>query len=136
MLAKPVSRPCRRFLRYQHEGDYCSADRVWRLPLVAGSVRSARIQRIKAVDAIEKARGTVHVSSGSPVTGLWFRQGNPWALTWLVNLIGVDCFGHVTSGLALPNRQWHNVRTSRTSHAARASESPDIVNLTTPVWRV
>jgi hypothetical protein len=63
-------------------------------------VRSARIQR-EAVTAIQDAGGSVsydwqwipgdHWGSSVSPPG-----GKPWAPQWLVNLIGVDYFGHVT----------------------------------------
>jgi hypothetical protein len=90
--AKPVARPWQRFLRFTVRG-------LIVLVLVIGGglgwlVRSARIQR-EAVAAIEKARGGVSYdwewSNGKSIRG-----GKPSAPQWLVNLIGVDYFGHVT----------------------------------------
>ncbi len=91
MPAEPVSRPWRRFLRLSVRG-------LIVLVLVIGAwlgwlVRSARIQR-EAVVAIEDAGGAVSYD--------WDRMsgnvsvGRPWAPEWLVDLIGVDYFGHVT----------------------------------------
>ena len=58
-------------------------------------VRSAHVQR-DAVAAIGKAGGIVSYdwewSNGKSIPG-----GKPWAPKWLVDLIGVDYFGHVTS---------------------------------------
>jgi hypothetical protein len=57
-------------------------------------VREARIQR-DAVAAIRAAGGSVFYdwewNNGKSVPG-----GKPWAPKWLVDLIGVDYFGHVT----------------------------------------
>jgi hypothetical protein len=92
MPAGPVSRPWRRFLRFSVRGMIV-------LVLVVGGglgwlVRSARIQR-DAVAAIEKVGGSVSYnwewSNGKSIPG-----GKPWAPRWLVDLIGVDYFGHVT----------------------------------------
>jgi Leucine-rich repeat (LRR) protein len=58
-------------------------------------VRSAQIQR-DAVAAIVTAGGSVKYdwewNNGDDI-----RDGKPWAPRWLVDLIGVDYFGHVTS---------------------------------------
>ena len=90
---KPVRRPWRRFLRLSVRG-------LIVLVLVIGVwlgwvVRSARIQR-EAVAAIEQAGGSVKYdwewSNGKDVRG-----GKPWAPRLLVDLIGVDYFGHVTA---------------------------------------
>ena len=96
--AKPVSRPWRRFLRFSVRGMIV-------VVLVIGGwlgwiVRSARIQR-EAVMAIENAGGAVsydwdRISGNIPA-------GRPWAPEWLVNLIGVDFFGHVTEALIKQN---------------------------------
>jgi len=68
------------------------------LVLVTGAwlgwvTRSARIQR-EAVDAIESDRGMVfydwELSQGKYSPG-----GRPWAPEWLVNLVGIEHFGHV-----------------------------------------
>jgi Leucine-rich repeat (LRR) protein len=57
-------------------------------------VRQAHIQR-DAVAAIEKAGGSSKYDwewrDGNNIPG-----GEPWAPRWLVDFIGVDCFGHVT----------------------------------------
>ncbi len=90
--AKPVSRPWRRFLRVSMRG-------LIVLVLVVGSglgwlVRSARIQR-DAVAAITKAGGSVQYNwewaNGKPLAG-----GRPWVPRRMIDLIGVDCLGHVT----------------------------------------
>ena len=91
--AKPVSRPWRRFLRFSVRG-------LIVVVLVIGAglgwiVRQAHIQR-DAVAAIRKAGGSVAYSWESGRTGRRFRRGEPWAPSWLVDLIGVDFFGHVT----------------------------------------
>jgi hypothetical protein len=58
-------------------------------------VRQAHVQR-DAVAAIEEAGGAVRYdwewSNGKSSPG-----GKPWAPGWLVRLIGVDYFGHVTA---------------------------------------
>jgi hypothetical protein len=58
-------------------------------------VRQAHVQR-GAVATIEEAGGSVRYdwewSNGKSLPG-----GKPWAPRWLVNLIGVDYFGHVTA---------------------------------------
>jgi Leucine-rich repeat (LRR) protein len=91
--AKPISRHWRRFTRFSVRG------MIVVLLLVGGwpgwIARGARIQR-EAVEAIEKAGGTV-MYNWEYSNGTMVPAGNPWAPTWLVNLIGVDCFGHVTS---------------------------------------
>jgi len=101
--ARPVSRPWRRFLHFSVRG-------LIVVVLVIGLwfgliVRPARVQR-DAVVAITKAQGSVMYdwewSNGKAIPG-----GKPWAPEWLVDLIGVDYFGHVTEvsyhkrGLAL-----------------------------------
>jgi hypothetical protein len=106
--AEPVSRPRRRFLRFSMRG-------MMVLVLAIGGwlgwiVRSARIQR-EAVAAIEKAGGEVHFpwewKNGTVVPG-----GKPWAPERLVNLLGVDYFGHIAhvsfgmrAQLAKPTRE-------------------------------
>jgi hypothetical protein len=86
--------PWRPFLRFSVRG-------LLVLVLVAGAgmgwiVRDAHIQR-DAVAAIKKAGGFVKYDwewewrTGKNISG-----GKPWAPVWLVNLIGVDYFGHVT----------------------------------------
>ena len=90
--AKSVARPWRRFVRLSVRG-------LIVLVLVMGAglgwlVRSARIQR-EAVAAIKNAGDRVWYdwewSNGKSIPG-----GRPWAPRWLVDLIGVDYFGHVT----------------------------------------
>ena len=63
-------------------------------------VRSARIQR-EAVAAITMDRGSVYYDwEWSPYEWDWSKgslpERKPWAPTWLVSLVGVDYFGHVT----------------------------------------
>ena len=91
-LAEPVSRPWRRFLRFSVRGMIV-------LVLVFGAglgwiVHEAHIQR-DAVAAIKKAGGFVKYDwewrFGKNISG-----AKPWAPRWLVDLIGVDYFGHVT----------------------------------------
>ena len=91
--SKPVSRPWRRFLRLQRTGADCSrAGDRWVARL---DCAEARIQR-EAVAVIEKAGGTVSYdwewNKGNEITG-----GKPWAPRWLVDLVGVHYFGHVTA---------------------------------------
>jgi Leucine Rich repeat len=90
--ADRVSYPWRRFLRFRIRG-------LLVLVLVIGAglwvVHEARIQRA-AVTEIEKAGGMVKYDwrwrEGDELPG-----GKPWAPKWLVNLMGVDYFGHVTA---------------------------------------
>jgi hypothetical protein len=93
MPAGPVSRPWRGFLRFRLRG-------LIVLVIVVGAglgwiVRQAHVQR-DAVATIEEAGGSVRYdwewSNGKSLPG-----GKPWAPRWLVNLIGVDYFGHVTA---------------------------------------
>ncbi len=91
--AKPVSRPWRRFLRFSVRG------LVVVVLLVGGwlgwIVRSARIQR-DAVAAIRKVEGLVDYD-WEWCDGNHIPDGKPWAPESLVQLLGVDYFGHVTS---------------------------------------
>jgi internalin A len=91
--AKPVARPWRRFVRLTVRGLI-----VFVLLIGAGLgwlVRSAHIQR-DAVAAITNAGGSVYYD-WEKSNGVWISGGHPWAPRWLVNRIGVDYFGHVTS---------------------------------------
>jgi len=90
---KPLSRPWWNYLRFSIRG-------LIVLVLLIGlglgwMVRSAHTQR-DAVAAIRKAGGVVKYdwewSNGYDISG-----GKPWAPQWLLDLIGVDFFGHVTS---------------------------------------
>jgi Leucine Rich repeats (2 copies)/Leucine Rich repeat len=92
MQAAIVSRPWRTFLRLSVRG-------LIVLVLVIGAalgwmVRSARVQR-DAVAAITKTGGSVFYDwewrNGKSTQGC-----DPWAPRWLVKLMGVDYFGHVT----------------------------------------
>jgi Leucine Rich Repeat (LRR) protein len=92
VLAESVSRPWRKYLRFSVRG-------LIVLVLVIGVglgwiVRSARIQR-DAVAAIEDVEGSV-TYDWQWRNGNYIRAGTPWAPRWLVDLIGVDYFGHVT----------------------------------------
>jgi hypothetical protein len=87
-----VSRPRRTLLRF-------SVRTLFVLVLLFGAglgwlVRGARVQR-EAVAAIRHAGGGVAYdwswSDGEPIAA-----GKPWAPAWLVDLVGVDYFGHVT----------------------------------------
>ena len=92
MPSVPVSRPWKRFLRFNVRG-------LIVLVLVLGAglgwmVRSARVQR-DAVAAITKTGGSVRYSSvwtsnSTPET----RQ--PWVPKWLEKAIGADYFAHVS----------------------------------------
>ncbi len=93
MPSGPVSRPWRKYLRFRLRG-------LIVLVLVIGAalgwiVRSARIQR----DAVLAIQG-----AGGDVTYDWdweyatsITAGKPRAPRWLVKLLGVDFFGHVTN---------------------------------------
>ena len=93
MSAVAVARPWRGYLRLSVRG------LIVVVLLVGGwfgwEVRSARIQR-EAVVAIEEAGGSVKYdwewSNGKSIPG-----GKPWSPRWLVDLIGIDYFGHVTA---------------------------------------
>jgi hypothetical protein len=89
---KPVSRPWRRFLRFSVRGLI-----VVVLLIGAGLgwvVRQAHVQRA-AVAAITRAGGSVKYdwewSNGKTIP-----SGEPRAPRWVVDLVGVDYFGHVT----------------------------------------
>jgi internalin A len=89
---KPITRAWRRYLRFSVRG-------LIIVVLVIGGwlgwiVRGARIQR-EAVAAIEKADGFV-TYDWEWRDGKRLPRGKPWAPQWLVDLIGVDYFGHVT----------------------------------------
>ena len=96
-------------------------------------VRSARIQR-NAVVAIEKAGGSVSYdwerSNGNDVPG-----GKPWAPRWLVDLVGVDYFGHVTAVCApraTPLRRWLRSGVSPDSSYCRSMNRPS----RTSIWPI
>jgi hypothetical protein len=94
--AKPVSRPWRRLLRFR-------VRRVIVLVLVVGvgtgwvvrAIRDTRIQR-QTIAAITKAGG-VALYNWEWSDGKAIGAGKPRAPKWLVDLVGVDYFGHVTS---------------------------------------
>ena len=116
VLAQPASRPWRRYLRFSVRG-------LIVLVLVIGVwlgwiVRSARIQR-EAVAAIEKAGGIASYYDWEWTTGGIIPGRKPWAPRWLVDLIGVDYFGHVTTVavLLVLNAIRRSVRTGRASHS-------------------
>jgi hypothetical protein len=93
MSVEPLPRPWRKYLRFSVRG-------LIVLVLVIGVglawlVRSAHIQR-DAVASIENTRGQVAYHWDS-TNGQQILRGKPWAPRWLVDLIGVDFFGHVTS---------------------------------------
>ena len=90
---KPLSRPWWNYVRFS-----LRAQIVLVLLIGAGLgwlVRSAHVQR-DAVAAIRNAGGVVlydwEWNNGKSIPG-----GKPWAPKWLVGLIGVDYFAHVTS---------------------------------------
>jgi hypothetical protein len=92
MSSGPAPHPWRRYLRFSVRG-------LIVLVLVVGAglgriVRQAHIQR-DAVAAILKTGGTIFYDweqrDGKVIPG-----GKLWAPTWLVDLIGVDYFGHPT----------------------------------------
>ena len=92
---KPVSHPWRRFLRFSVRG-------LIVLVIAIGGglgwlVRSARIQR-EAVATICDAGGSV-LYDWEWSDGDYTKRREPWAPGWLVELIGVDYFGHVTDVL-------------------------------------
>jgi Leucine-rich repeat (LRR) protein len=97
--AKTASHSWRRFLRFSVRGMIVLVlvVAVW----LGRIVCQAHIQR-DAVAAIRKAGGTVAYNwewdQGKSIPG-----GRPWAPSWLVDLIGVDFFGHTTAvDLELP----------------------------------
>jgi internalin A len=90
---KTISRPWRRYLRFSVRG-------LIVLVLVIGLglgwiVRSARIQR-DAVAAIERAGGDVAYDSEWEYAKS-IQAAKPRPPRWLVELLGVDFFGHVTN---------------------------------------
>jgi hypothetical protein len=89
----PISHPWRRFLRFSVRGLV-----VFVVVIGAGlgwTVRQAHIQR-DAVAAIERDAGRVDYS-WEQSDGVTLPEGKPWARPWLVDLIGVDYFVHVTT---------------------------------------
>jgi hypothetical protein len=93
MMVGPARCAWRRYLRFTVRG-------LLVLVVVIGVwmgwlARSARIQR-EAVSAITRAGGSVTYDwewrNGTPIPA-----GKPWAPQWLVRLIGVDYFDHVTA---------------------------------------
>jgi hypothetical protein len=93
MPTDPALRPWRRLLRFSVRG-------LIVLVLVIGAalgwiVHQAHVQR-DAVAALRMAGGLVQCDwewrDGNRISG-----GKPWAPRWLVDLIGVDYFGHVTT---------------------------------------
>jgi internalin A len=89
-------RSWRRFLRFGVRGLI-----VLVLVIAAGlgwTVHLAHVQR-DAVAAIRKAGGAVSYD-WEISTGKYWPAGEPWAPKWLVDLVGVDFFGHVTAAFA------------------------------------
>jgi internalin A len=93
MSAVPVSRPWRRFLRFSVRGMIVLVMGLG-LAWLVRMVRSARIQR-DAVAAIKKASGWATYDWQMPPNGEVF--GEPWAPSWLTDLVGVDTFGSITA---------------------------------------
>ncbi len=98
-FAKPVSRPWRRFLRFSVRGliIVVLVIGVW----LAWIVRCARIQR-EAVAALQTAGGTVHYNGERRVP--WdgpdeftIYGARPMAPPWLIDLVGIDYFCHVSA---------------------------------------
>ncbi len=89
--ANPVSRPWRRFLRFSVRGMIVVA-------LVIGAglgwlIRGVRIQR-EAVEAVKRSGGLVLYDWQE--TGTHGQvSGEPAAPAWLVELLGVEYFGHI-----------------------------------------
>ena len=121
-----VPHPWRRFLRFNVRG-------LIVVVLVIGAglgwiVRQAHIQR-DAVAAITKVGGVVFYDwewrDGTSISG-----GKPWAPRWLVHLIGVDYFGHVTvvefSMYPLPTDATLEVVGPRTQVQALDANSPSV----------
>ena len=112
MPTPPVTRRWRRFLRFSVRGliVVVLVIGVW----LGWLIRGTRTQR-EAVAVIKNARGRVFYnwewSNGEPVAGT-----QPWAPRWLVDLIGVDYFGHVTAaGLSRKETDATLVQVSRLS---------------------
>jgi hypothetical protein len=99
MPAGPVLRPWRKFLRFSVRGMIV-------LVLVVGvwlgwMVRGARIQR-EVVAAIQNAGGTVHYNGEkrAPWDGpdeFTIYGARPIAPPWLIDLVGIDYFCHVSA---------------------------------------
>ena len=93
MPAVPVALRWQRFLRLSARGMivFVLVFGVW----LGRLVRTRRIQR-EAVEAITAAGGGVSYD-WEWINEVSVRVGDPWAPSWLVTLIGVDYFGHLTS---------------------------------------
>ncbi len=92
MTTERITRPRRRYLRFTLRG-------LLVFILVLGAsigmmVRSARVQR-EAVTAIEKSGGTAHYN-WTFTNRAFIQGGKPWAPSRLIDLFGIDYFGHVT----------------------------------------
>ena len=97
-VAKPTSRPWRRFLRFSVRGMIV-------IVLVIGgwlgwTVRQAHVQR-DAVAAITKAGGNFSYD-WEWRDGKGIPAGKPWVPAWIVDRFGVDYFGHVTRVTLFP----------------------------------
>jgi hypothetical protein len=93
MPAGPASRPWRRYLRFSMRGLIAFAlvicgGLAWMVP-------EARIQR-EAVAAIKNARGDVWYNWQWTIGKTAVLEADPWVPGWLIKLIGIDYFGHVT----------------------------------------
>ena len=99
---KPASRPWRRFLRFSVRG-LIVAVLVIGLGLgwIVRTVQNARFQR-ESVGAITAAGGMVEYETESPKESATLEL-KTWAPAWLVKLIGIDYFCHIT-GVALSPR--------------------------------
>ena len=90
--AEPISIPWQEFLRFSVRGLIVL---VLLIGTGLGWLVRTQIQR-EAVAAIENSHGSVKYSwewrNGKSIFG-----GKPWAPGWLVDRLGVDYFGHVTS---------------------------------------
>jgi internalin A len=117
-LASPSSRPWRRFLRY-------SVRVLIVVVLLIGGwlgwiVRSARIQR-EAVAAIEDAGGGV-AYDWEWNNGKSIPRGKPWAPRRIVDLIGVDYFGHVTKVYLAPSSAAHDALMAQVARLTRVQQ--------------
>jgi internalin A len=92
MPIHPTKRMLRSYLRF-------SLRTLIVVVLLAGGmlgwiVHRAHVQR-DAVAAIKRAGGTVHYDWESHSDGSFRSSAKPWAPKWLVDLVGIDYFGHV-----------------------------------------
>jgi hypothetical protein len=83
-------------------------------------VRSAHIQR-DAVAAIENAGGGA-MYDWQWKNGKYLRVGQPWAPRWLVDLIGIDYFGHVTSVVLCTHTLATDAAIAQVGHLTRVED--------------